>query len=77
MNQHEKESGSSNRSKLPMTIVFLLQIVCSVALIVLGATGNHSLILIGALMLILTILSRWEGKRTSRREEERPHHRKD
>jgi hypothetical protein len=28
-------------------------------------------------MLILTILSRWEGKRTSRREEERPHHRKD
>jgi hypothetical protein len=28
-------------------------------------------------MLILTILSRWESKRTSRQEKERPHHRKD
>lgn len=60
-----------------MMIVFLLQIACSVALIILGATGDHALILIGALLLILTILSRWESKRTSRRENERPHHRKD
>lgn len=69
--------GRRNRNKLPMMIVFLLQIACSVALIILGATGNHDLILIGALLLILTILSRWESKRTSRRENERPHHRKD